>query len=58
MPLFRHQRVCTSGPEEDLAQGGRFPYWFQRFVKLFFKNEYPKKLFALALETEDWIDRS
>ena len=23
-----------SGPEEDLAQGGRFPQWFERFIKL------------------------
>ena len=34
------------GPEENLAQGGRFPFWFERFIKLFnnnfFENNFTK----------------
>ena len=37
-PFFGILEVCMSGPEEDLAQGGRFPCWFERFIKLFVKK--------------------
>ena len=37
-PFFGILGVCMSGPEEDLAQGGHFPSWFERYVKIFFEK--------------------
>ena len=28
--------VCMSGPKEDLAQGGCFPYWFEHGIIFFY----------------------
>ena len=33
--FFGFLEVCMSGPEEDLAQGGRFLMWPQRFIDFF-----------------------
>ena len=33
-PFFGIFGVCMCGPEENFAQGGRFPFWFERFIKL------------------------
>ena len=30
--FFGFLEVCMSGPEEDLAQGGRFLMWPERFI--------------------------
>ena len=38
--FFGFLEVCMSGPEEDLAQGGRFLMWPERFKNLFLKNLY------------------
>ena len=32
---FGFLEVCMSGPEEDLAQGGRFLMWPERFINFF-----------------------
>ena len=34
-PFFGFLGVCMSGPEEDLAWGGRFLLWWERFIKFF-----------------------
>ena len=46
-PFFGFLEVCMSGPEEDLAQGGRFLMWPERFIIflniIFFKNKFLKR---------------
>ena len=34
-PFYGFLEVCMSGPEEDLAQGGRFLMWPEHFINLF-----------------------
>ena len=43
-PFFGFLEVCMSGPEEDLAQGGRFLMWPERFIN-FFNKDFLKIIF-------------